>query len=292
MSFPLQYATPTYDLGDTAQFDLTLTARVGNTIVPVEATDVTLEIIAPDGISVTIPLAGLIHTGGQNTYAYRKSVDQVGTWQTFWHATGTYNSQPFTQNEPDQVYVRKRGPRIISLAEAKAVLHMPAGPSQDDPRIRGLIDAAAEQVEFYCGPVLPLEVTLNYAVLYSVGSFPRSGWVLLDPWPVAHVKTLSGVAATAADIKLTQEGYAWIPAGATELTYVAGRDPVPQTLREAAQELVAHWWQGSSQFSMASPTQVLPSDDYDARSVLPGQAYGVPFRALDKMRPHLRVRVA
>ena len=284
------YATPTYDVGDTAQFDLALFVpqQPPAPPIPIEATNVTLTVIAPDDTTDTIELSDLIHTPGQNSYAYRKVVDQRGIWQARWLATGEYAGKPYTQNEPSQIWVNRAGPRIISLAEAKQAIHYPQSRSNDDPKIRMLIDVAAEQIEFYCGPVLPGDPVM----LSWPDGLSWATTVLLDPWPVARIVSLNGSPATAADIGLTEEGYVTLPAGTTEMTYVPGRDPIPQTLREAAQELVAHWWQGGSQFSMASPTQVLPSDDYDARSTLPGQAYGVPYRVLDKMRPHIRIRVA
>lgn len=273
----------TYDLGDTAQFDLALTVKVGNTVVPIEADEVTLTITDPLGVESSA--TPIIHTPGQNTYAFRKVVDQIGTWQARWLATGDYNGQPYTQSEPNQLFVRPDGPRIVSLAEVKAALHISS--NTYDGRLRGMIDAAAENIELYTGPVLPRTITRAWP-----NGFLRAGWYLLGEWPVARIVSHNGAPTTAEDLALTGEGWVMLPADTTELVWIAGREPVPQTLREAALELVMHWWQGSSQFSMASPAQVLPSDDYDARSTLPGQSYGMPYRVLDKIRPYMRVRVA
>lgn len=145
-----------YDLGSAvpaADIALTLTDAAGNPANPTPPPVLTVTL--PDQTTVT-PAVGTTATGAYHLAA-PFVVTQPGHHLWAWTWTGTFTA---TTETADSFEVRPApDPTIISLAEARSILKIPAGDTSRDSDIRGYSQAITEWVEYVCGAVVTQQVT-------------------------------------------------------------------------------------------------------------------------------------
>ena len=248
-----------FDLGDPVPLSVfIIDETTGN---PANATAVTLTITLPDGTTVTPtvtnPATGTYTvTGGYYTV-------QTGRHEVFWSATGT-NACDFE----DSFFVQPRHQLIISLAEARSSLRLPAGQTVDDEDLRSLIGAATVVMEDLCGPIVSracdethdgghLTVRLLQAPIISVtavkesygagytralteqaldgATFDAFGYTV-DKDDGVLTRRMSGVAGPFMNGRRN-----------IHVTYTAGRSVVRSNLIRATRRLVRFMWQQEMQ---------------------------------------------
>lgn len=205
---------------------------------------------------------------------------------------------------------------IVTLAELKAHLRYPSAQTADDDALEGFILAATEIIETEVGKVVQRQVieyhdggqTAIYlrqrpvlSVVEVIENWGYFNWDLADQ-PSTTVPATNLFAYSLdnpAEGRVTRRsvGNIAIPfmsMGSTfpnnvKVTYVAGRYQVPWSVRLAALELCAHWWQHSQQRSFAGSGAL--SGNFDSMIPDGGSAAfnaGVPYRILELIKPHRR----
>jgi hypothetical protein len=183
----------------------------------------------------------------------------------------------------------------IDVVEVKA--HLNKTSNADDGELVGFIDAACAVVEDLKGHVdLVSIVQLAQTRSFLSSQHHRRHWehvLILTDTPVSSVTTVEflpgdGTTTVIAEQDLAAGVYGWhlevdvlhLPYrtgrfGSYQVTYKAGRDPVPGNYRLAALELVAHMWR-NTQLTARPPSGGL-GGDIDPEFIR-GMAYALPFR--------------
>lgn len=180
----------------------------------------------------------------------------------------------------------------IDLDEAKA--HLNKTSTNDDGELEGFIPAACAAIEDIVGHVDVVTVTELHRSPWAA----YRNWRWQEPWrrhmielletpvlAVTSVVTLAGNGATTAvpaNNALTGslgwellDSVLYVPSwGNYQVTYTAGRNPVPENYRLAALELIAHLWRGS-QLNQSSGRPQLGGDQM---MVVPHVASAMPYR--------------
>lgn len=265
-----------YEIGSLARSTVTVTDLAGT------LTDSTMSVVVtrPDG--TTAPTPAIVDAAGVGAYYADIPLTAAGVWTIVWTAAGAVIAV-YT----NQLTVRAPGLRIISLAEAKAHLNKDATITTDDDELRAFIDATQVVIEGEVGPVVPVS-KLEY---YS----GRGRWVVLRRRPVVAVTLVReqvgsdyftiipevGV-GTDLDYRLDRgmllrriNQYPALWRGDVEVTYSAGRNPVPANIALAAKEELAHLWR-NSQLARGSARASAGAED-----VLSSLAFSLPHRVAD-----------
>lgn len=240
------------------------------------ASSVVLTITLPDGTTTSPSVTNPPASTGQYRLTYIPA--QVGRYA--WEFVATGPNAPYG----DEFNVRETpSPALISLADAKAHLNIPASNTTSDDELREYLEAATEIVESYTGPIvrrthtarvcgwrayqlsLPhTQVTAVTAVtLVSDGSSPI---------------TLSDLAVNGPAGVISYKNRAYFPYGDLDVTYTVGRSYVKPNWSLAAKIIVKHVWD----------TQLgnLPSvQGDDGGYVVTGSGYLVPYRAIALLQP-------
>lgn len=204
--------------------------------VPENATTVVLTITQPDGTTAT----PAVTAAGSGVYTASFTPTQPGRHTARWVATGV-NASAFT----DAIDVDEAAPTgIVSLADVKARLNIPASNTAADEELRLYIDAATDFFEGEIGPIVRRTLTetvtpaggrlwlsapvisltsMTAAYGYS-GTYTVGNWSIDDRTLVANYGTST---------------YAW----PVTVTYVGGRAIVPADLRVAALDYVKWMWE-------------------------------------------------
>nr|PZN00569.1 MAG: hypothetical protein DIU77_03405 [Thermocrispum agreste] len=168
---------------------------------------------------------------------------------------------------------------LVSLADAKQHLNIPAARTADDEELRGFIAAATAVVERHVGAVVRREhvetfdggrsaLILSHAPVLSVTQVVEAG-AAVDP---------SGYVLDAAAGVLVRTAGCWAAGPhAVQVTYVAGRTAVPAAYSRAALIIIGHMWETQRNTSAGRP----PLGDTDLAATVPGSTYSVPRRALE-----------
>jgi hypothetical protein len=244
------------DLGDVWPLSVFVTDVDGNAV---NAGAVVLTITLPDGTTtaptVTNPVTG--------TYTASYVTVQTGRHEVFWSATGA-NACDFE----DAFFVQPQHQLIISLAQARSSLRIPAGQTVDDEDLRELIAAATVIMEDLCGPIVSracdethdggyLTVRLLQAPAISVTSVKES-------YGAGYTRTLTaqpldgatfdafGYTVDLTDGILTRRmsgiaGPFMNGRRNIHVTYTAGRSIVRPNLIRATRRLVRFLWQQEMQ---------------------------------------------
>jgi hypothetical protein len=251
-----------------------LTTAVQVNGVPTNAT-MALVVTKPDGSTVS-PSISTIGTG---QYQATVPIDQASIWSYSWTASGAAVSR-----DDGVFYVTTSALRIISLNELKLHLNKDLASTDDDDELADVLDAAQDMIVDRIGPVIPT----IYVDHFSGGRCA----VALTRRPVISITSVFENVNTGTPITVAPAGYdldqgsgiltrtradrtpiAW--AGGfmgVDVTYVVGRNPVPQNVRLAAKELGAHLWR-NSQLGRAR-RQRAGADDESAA----GLGYSMPYR--------------
>lgn len=188
---------------------------------------------------LTYTLADLVHPSVGQYYldVPGADIDQVGPWVAVWTATGPAAgviADPFDVRDPFR-------PVFIDVSEAKARLNKSSTVVVDDDELRSYVTAAEEWIEAQCGAVVPR------TVVETVTAASRRLWLSTTPIISIDSATQTAAAVSTTDWAATVGGrvtsaYGWL-SGTYTVTYTAGRESVPERLKRAALELVAHWWE-------------------------------------------------
>jgi uncharacterized phiE125 gp8 family phage protein len=226
----------------------------------------------PDGtpqvVALTVTAPGVLRLDYPTEQPGRHEYTVVTTTPTSRH-TGTFDVDP--------------GPTgIVSLSDAKT--HLNITRSTNDEELRLFIDAASEWVESRVGPVVRRTVT---EVVNTTGEL-----LMLRHAPVLSVTSIAGaygytatydVAATYLDaeagmIRLpTRQAWSTYP---LTVTYVAGRQVVPASIRAATLMIVKTLWETQR------GATALPVPGSEELAELPGMGLAV-WRAEKMLEPYL-----
>lgn len=240
-----------YDLGDSVAQQLTTRDAAGALADPAT---VVCTITLPDASTAT-PVVAHPSTG---VYTVSFPTTQAGRHLIRWVTTSP------AQTQTDVFWVAPVDPgMIISLAEARAGLRLPAGTTLGDEDLRELIVAATPIMEDLCGPIVPRScdewhdggggtiallnapVTAISAVAESYGNFTRP----LTQQDLSGSSFDSyGYTVDLATGILTRRASGRVSAFApgrrnVHVTYTAGRAFLPANLTKATRRLVRWLWQ-------------------------------------------------
>lgn len=265
-----------YEIGSKARSTVTVTDLTG---APADAT-MSIVVIKPDGTAAATP--SIVDDTGLGNYYADIPLTAAGVWTIVWTAAGAIIAV-YT----NQLTVRAPGMRIISLAEAKAHLNKDLTITTDDDELRGFIDATQVVIEGEIGPVVPVS-----KLEYYTG---RGRWVVLRRRPVVAITLVREQVGsdyftiipetppgTDLDYRLDRgmllrriNMYPALWRGDVEVTYSAGRNPIPGNIALAAKEELAHLWR-NSQLSKGGARAAAGADD-----VLSSLAFSLPHRVSD-----------
>lgn len=144
-----------YDLGSAVtptDIQLTLTDANGN---PANGSSVVLTLTLPDQTTATPAVANPQAGTYQLSAPYVTTQAGHFTWAWTWSGTSAASSETIDSFEVRQV----PDPTIISLAEAREILKIPAGNTTYDQQIRGFSQAVTEWVEHMVGPCVTRQFT-------------------------------------------------------------------------------------------------------------------------------------
>jgi hypothetical protein len=207
---------------------------------------------------------------------------------------------------------------VVSLSDVKQHLRIAPSNTNEDYSLQGFIAAADDVIRAECGEVLPrhydeyydgggYNVYLRHRPVLSVENI-EEGWGWFN-WELDYqqVNTVPGGAMFAFSIDAPEvgrisrrsAGNVVIPfvAGIKNIRvmYTAGRDSIPGTIRLAALELVAHWWQASQLRSSATggagTYDAVEGPAYTRAPEFTDINYGVPYRILELLKPYRRLPI-
>ncbi len=129
---------------------------------------------------------------------------------------------------------------ILTTAQAKDALKIPAASTADDTAVGEVLAAAQAQVEKVTGPLASTAVTDDVAVTWN-------GSTALTTPPVISVTTVASIpAGSTVDVStltVTESGVlSGLPPGLWRVTYQAGWTTVPAEVREAVIEELTRLW--------------------------------------------------
>ena len=166
---------------------------------------------------------------------------------------------------------------IITLADAKTHLNIPATSTTHDDELQYFVDAACVVIAKLAGEVLQRDVTEIVRQRGGVCS------LMLAARPVVSVTTMTSIRDGAAydvtalyvdnplaGIVRRTDGGA-VTGGPWTVTYVAGRADVPANIGLAARILVQHLWETQRGGSMTAPRL-----DVEAVDSIPGLWFAIP----------------
>lgn len=237
----------------------------------------TLTITLPDGTVVTPPVPLPPAETGRLVVDYP-------TVQAGRHTYRLVTTNPDTAHS-DVFDVRPAAPALlVSLADAKAHLNIPASHTADDEELRGFIEAATAVVERHVGAIVPTDhvetfdggreaVVLSHAPVLAVTSVTEDGAAV---GPDGYtLDTTSGVLRRRMGIA----PYCWRPGvDAVTVAYTAGRTSVPAHYSRAALIIIRHMWETQRNAGGGRPG--LGEEAPDSYTVSP-RAYTVPYRAVE-----------
>lgn len=264
------------DLGDTLPFSADLYSAPpdqGGELV--NAVTVTLTISLPDGTTATPTLGDPVATG-QYRYNYVSTMAgrHTGRWLfTFFGGSTSAYVETFDVRPADPGY-------LMSLAEAKAALNIPATMTTDDEELRALIEAVTLAVENYTGETIARRTITDYlsvglttrilvhrAPIISVTSITRDDYT----WPANAVTVRD---AEIGEIITTDSALPFY--GDLTVVYVAGRAVMLANHVEAAKVILKHLWQTQQTPGLAS--RVFGGEEAPA---VAGLGFAIPNRAAE-----------
>lgn len=263
-----------FDLGKTVR--LTAQCRdAGGTLTTAAAA--VLTITQPDGTAVT-PAVPVPATAGQ--YSVDWLPTQPGLHQVRW--VFTTPADAYT----DVADVRTAAPpAMISLADAKRQVNIPADVTRDDDEVREWAVSATRAVENFVGPVVQRTVTAIVTGGSTALVLPTTPVIAVTAIePVTTVQQSVDVAVLAADpdtgVVDRTDGLAF-PPGRYRMTYTAGRTVITANISKAAALIFQHLWRTQRGGSRAGTGG---GDDYSVTEPIPGLGYAIPNRALQLLQ--------
>jgi hypothetical protein len=274
----------TYDLGGVAALTFTATDTTGTAA---NATTCTITITLPDGTAV----GPTTLTGTAGLYTYNYLTVQPGRHTYRFVATGTPGPGVGVGAYGDVFDVYAATPTtLISLADAKELLRIPAATTTFDADLRFFNEGVTAFIDRYCGPMVPRQVTERHtagartlmlrkipvyqpaANLYPIVSITP---VLTYGVPYPDLSLLSVDKASGEVVHTVGLPFFY---GEYDITYWAGRASIGSNVLLAAQVILKHWW--AMERNNGRLTGFSPSAADDV-SVLWG--FAIPNRALEML---------
>jgi hypothetical protein len=253
-----------YDFGDTVVLGIEVRDAAG---AVTNATTNVLTITRPDG-TTTVPSTANPGTGQYTaTYVPTQSGHHAWAWPTTSPATSETGAFDVLDPLP---------PMIVSLADAKRHLNIPATETSNDAELREFIEAVTRPIEAKVGPIVRRTVTTtidSYCDEVALPYFPvisiTSGAIIRDNSAV----TVTSLVVETGGI-LRDKGFSPLPFEPWTLTYVVGRPVVPANIRNATLNIIKDLWtsQRGSAGSVASRLGFLTS-----------------YQALDELKPDMQL---
>lgn len=178
---------------------------------------------------------------------------------------------------------------IVTVAEVKTHLNIPATDTSQDAELAGFVEAATPVIEHITGPVVARSVVENH-------DGGCDAIVLRQP-PVVSVTSVTedGTTVASSEYTLSDSGVlyrtygVWMPGrGKVRVTYQAGRSPVPASIALAAKELIRVNWR-PQQGGNFSPFDGGPGD---VGAGEPRLGFFVPNRVVEMLVPHAQAGFA
>lgn len=259
-----------FDLGELVPLSVTIRDAAGT---PANATSVTATITLPDGTTAS---SGAVAPTTQGVYDYDYATVQAGRHAVRWVATGA-NAGAYT----DVFEVLPAATvQLISLADAKKHLNIPATKTDDDAEVADFIRSVTAVIERHVGAVARTawtethdgghhEVALRHYPVLSVTSVTVSGTVLT---PSDYtLSPLSGVLARTS-------GYSALsfPPGRANVVValVAGTVATAPNVAQAVKIILKHMWETQRSAGGRRPP-------LDGEPVVDVATYAIPYRALE-----------
>lgn len=250
-----------FDVGDSVPLAWDVADEDGN---PVDAGTVTLTVTLPDGTDSN-PNVPVPATTGQYRVTYVPAVPGRYAWRAV-------TTVP-TTSYADVFEVRTQvSPALMSLADAKRSLNIPATTTTYDDELREYMEAVTRVVEDFIGPVV-------------IRSYTRRlwGYDYIVRLPHTQVREISSVTVTLDDstvdptlllvdtltgIVRYKDGVSRFPYGEIDFTYTVGRDYVEPNWSLAAKLILQSNWR--------SQLGNLPAVQGDEDGIIPTNQ-AVPF---------------
>lgn len=176
-------------------------------------------------------------------------------------------------------------PTILSLADAKAHLKLPATRTDRDDEIRGWTESITRGIEGMCGPVIVRTIEERHDVrrASTICLLHVPALELLDVSPALT----SGASYPVADLDLDPDtgivhrldGGALT--GPLRVRYRAGRPIVTANITAAARIILQHLWRTTQGPSRPQPG----TGDFDVTEPMAGFGYAIPNRAVQLLEP-------
>jgi hypothetical protein len=258
-----------FDLGSTVP--LSAQIRDGSGALA-DAGSVSATLTLPDGTTAS---SGVIASNPTGVYTYDYPSVQVGRHEVRWVATGA-NASAWT--DFFEVLPAVAG-QVISLADAKRHLKIPAAKTADDGEIQNYLRAITRICERYVGAIARTAYTQTFD-----GGQPR---IMVDHRPVLSVTSLTefGTVLAPGDYRLIADSgvivrmagefempFLW-GSGSIVVSYAAGVSATPPNVIQAAKIILAHMWE--TQRSAATGRPPLGEEPMATT----GTSYTVPYRA-------------
>jgi hypothetical protein len=254
-----------YDFGDTVVLAIAVTDAAG---APTNASTNVLTITRPDG-TTTVPSTANPATG---SYTSIYVPTQSGHHQWAWPTTGPATSETGAFDVLDPL-----PPMIVSLADAKRHLNIPAAETSNDAELREFIEAVTRPIEAKVGPIVRRTVTRILYPCYSGEPVAVPFSPVISITSAALLRDGSALVTTGwyVDGPMLYPGVSgYFPPEPFTLTYVVGRVVIPGEIRNATLNIIKDLWtsQRGSAGSVASRLGFLTS-----------------YQALDELKPDMQL---
>jgi hypothetical protein len=285
-------ATAPWYVGAVVPLPFTNTDMTG---APQNATTVVVTVTQPDG---TIQTPTVTH-GGTGVYTAAFTTTLVGHHTVSWVATDATYPGAFTDTFEVQSNL---DPTIVSLAEAKDILHL-TGTTAFDAKIQGYNGAITNWIEYVCGPVVVQTVTERLPSTGVMQALSKPPVISLVAWTVAppglggsgivvpsppspmfptmffgipypltqlYVDPRTGIVTHTSGLPFIYGSYLW--------QYQAGRLVIPFGIYEAAKIALKHL------FMVERGGGAVEAGD--SETVATGFGFAVPNRAVELLTPY------
>lgn len=262
-----------YDIADSVPIAWDVKDAAG---APANANTAVLTVTKPDGTTDTPAVANPPTVTGEYRVTYVPTVEGRYTWRAVTTVPNTAYQDVFEVRE-------SLSPALLSLADAKAHLNIPAATTSSDDKLREYLEATTEIVESYTGPIVRRTHTARVFGwrVYQI-ALPHTQVTAITAVTLVSDNSspipLSDLAVNGPAGVISYKNRLWFPYGDLDVTYTVGRSYVKANWTLAAKIIVEHLWQ----------TQLgnLPSVQGDAPGyVVTGSGYLVPYRAISLLQP-------
>jgi hypothetical protein len=275
-----------YELGQVVPLSFSAT-DVNGAPANAAACTVTIKRPWPDG-STDGPFTVAPGQPGQYVYPYQTVVAGRHTYR--WAATGTPGPGVGVGAQPDVFdVVPATANGIISLADAKDMLNIPAASTAYDAKLRQYIRSITGFVERYCGPVIVQQVTERE---YGGGMeiVLRKPPVIEAPMQLTQITAMTPVLTYGLTYDLSQltvdfstgivRHNAGLPFiyGPYDMSYWAGRPVIPDEIMLGSESILKHQWEQERGGAGRS-------GGYGGDDVTVMWGFAIPNRALEMLEP-------